>query len=151
LGHEGDEFAVGGKMREIGESESFVADLAAKFLQLLVRALEEFFEEAEFVHQLQSGRMDGVAAKVAEEIGVFFEDEDFDAGTGEEETEHHAGGSASDYAATGLGEIGWHGLIFLNGGPEEKGNVSRRGRRPISKDAFVGLLRKSTATSGSAT
>ena len=93
-----------------------------------MRAFEEFFEEAEFVHQLQSGRMDGVAAEVAEEIGVFFEDLDFDAGTGEEETEHHAGGTAADYAATGLGKIGWHGLIFLDGGPEEKGNMSRRGR-----------------------
>ena len=82
LRHHGDEFAVGGKMGEVGESERFVADLAAKFVKLLVRALEEFFEKAEFVHQLKSGWVDGVAAEVAEEVGVFFEDEDVDAGAG---------------------------------------------------------------------
>jgi hypothetical protein len=47
-----------------------------------MRALEELFEEAEFVHQFESGRMDGVSAEVAQEIGVFFEDEDFDASSG---------------------------------------------------------------------
>jgi hypothetical protein len=102
LRHQGDEFAVSGKMREIGQGESFAAYLAAKLLQLLVRVLQEFFEEAEFVHQLESGRVDGVSAKVAEEIGVLFENEDFDAGAGEEEAEHHAGGAAAYYAAAGL-------------------------------------------------
>jgi len=89
-------------MREIGQGERVFADLAAKFCYLLVRALQEFFEKAEFVHQLESGWVDGVAAEVAEEVGVFFEDEDVDAGAGEEETEHHAGWAAAYYAATGL-------------------------------------------------
>ncbi len=37
---------------------------------------EEFFEEAEFVEEFEGGRMDGVAAEVAEEVFVFFEDGD---------------------------------------------------------------------------
>jgi hypothetical protein len=106
--HEGDEFAAGGKMREVGHGEQFAADLAAQFADFLVRALEEFFEKAEFVHQFESGRMDGVTAKVAEEVGVFFEDEDFDAAAGEEETEHHSGGAAAHYAAAGLESDGRH-------------------------------------------
>ena len=34
--------------------------------------------------------MNGVAAEIAEEIGVFFEDEDFDAGASEEEAKRFA-------------------------------------------------------------
>jgi hypothetical protein len=90
-------------MREIGQDERVLADLAAKLFYLLVRALQEFFEKAEFVHQLESGWVDGVAAEVAEKVGVLFEDEDVDACAGEEETEHHASGAAAYYAATGLG------------------------------------------------
>ena len=53
--------------------------------------------------------MDGVAAEVAEEVGVFFEDDDVDAGAGEEEAEHHAGGAAADDAAGGVGFLGLGG------------------------------------------
>ena len=46
--------------------------------------------------------MDGVAAEVAEEVVVLFEDGDVDAVAGEEEAEHHAGRAATYDAATGL-------------------------------------------------
>ena len=39
--------------------------------------------------------MDGVAAEVSEEVGVLFEDRDADAGTSQEESQHHAGRSAT--------------------------------------------------------
>src|SRR5713226_8223137 len=39
LGHEGEEFAVGGEMGEIGDGETFAPDLGAKLLYFLVRAL----------------------------------------------------------------------------------------------------------------
>ena len=45
--------------------------------------------------------MDGVAAEVAEEVLVFFEDGDGDTLAGEEETEHDAGGASADDAAGG--------------------------------------------------
>jgi hypothetical protein len=67
-----------------------------------MRTLEELFQEAEFVHQFESGRMDGVSAEVAQEIAVFFEDEDFDARAGQKEPEHHAGGSSAYNAAARL-------------------------------------------------
>ncbi len=45
--------------------------------------------------------MDGVAAEVAEEVGVLFEDGDGDAGAGEEEAEHDAGRASADDADGG--------------------------------------------------
>ena len=46
--------------------------------------------------------MDGVAAEVAEEIFVLFEDGDVDALAGEEERKHHACGASADDATGGL-------------------------------------------------
>ena len=51
--------------------------------------------------------MDGVAAKVAEEVRVFFEEGDGDALARQKETEHDACGASADDAAGGFGG-GWH-------------------------------------------
>ena len=40
-----------------------------------MRLLQEFIEQTEFVHHLESGRMNGVAAKIAQKIPVFFQNE----------------------------------------------------------------------------
>ena len=45
--------------------------------------------------------MDGVAAEVAEEVFVFFEDSDGDTVAGQQETEHDTGGASADDAAGG--------------------------------------------------
>ena len=50
-----------------------------------MRQGEEFFEEAELVQQFKGGGMDGVAAEVAEEVIVLFEDGDCDPAASEEE------------------------------------------------------------------
>ena len=65
----------------------------------LMRLLEKFIEQPEFVHQLQRRRMDGVAAKIAQEIGVLFQHDDVDAGARQQKAEHHAGRSAAGDAA----------------------------------------------------
>ena len=62
---------------------------------------EEFFEETKFVQEFESGGMDGVAAEVAEEVRVFFEDGDGDALAGEEVAEHDACRASADDAAGG--------------------------------------------------
>ena len=108
LRHEGDEAATDRKMRAVSQGESFASYVGAKLAHLLMRALEELFEEAEFVHQFERGGVDGIAAKVAQEIGVFFEEQDFDACASEEEAKHHAGGPAAYDAAARLKEIGAH-------------------------------------------
>lgn len=46
--------------------------------------------------------MNSVAAEIAEEIGVFFENADVNAGAGEQEAEHHAGRPASNNATASL-------------------------------------------------
>ena len=69
---------------------------------LLVGKGEEVFEDAELVHELEGGGVDGVAAEVAEEILVLFEDGDVVAVAGEEVAKHHAGGATAYDAATGL-------------------------------------------------
>src|SRR5215831_2144408 len=74
-------------------------------LHFLVRQLEERVQQAELVDHLERGRVDGVAAEVAQEVGVLLEHHDRDAGARQQETEHHAGGSAAGDAAGG-GELG---------------------------------------------
>jgi hypothetical protein len=50
--------------------------------------------------------VNGIASEITEKIGVFFEDLDVDAGTGEQETQDHSGGSAAGYAARSLEGFG---------------------------------------------
>ena len=50
--------------------------------QLLMRPLEEFVEQAKLVHELQSGRMNGVAAEVAQEVRVLLENDHLDSRPG---------------------------------------------------------------------
>ena len=107
LGHQADEFAVDRQVRKVGDGDGEIVDDCADFAELLVRDAEEIVEEAEFVDELEGGGVDGVAAEVAEEVGVFFEDEDFDAGAGEEEAEDHAGGAAAGDEGGGWGGQ-WH-------------------------------------------
>ena len=54
------------------------------------------------MQELQCGGVDGVAAEVAEEVLVLFEDGDVDAGTGEEKAEHHARGTTANDTARGF-------------------------------------------------
>ena len=47
-------------------------------------------EQAELVHHLERRGMEGVAAEVAQEVGVLLEHGDLDAGAREQQAEHHA-------------------------------------------------------------
>ena len=88
-------------MAEIGDGKRLTADDEGEVGDLLVREGEKGFEDAQFVHDVEGGGMDGVAAEVAEEVFVFFKDGDVDALTGEQEAEHDAGGASADDAAGG--------------------------------------------------
>ena len=108
LRHEGDEAAVGRQVREVGDRHGLAGDVAGQTPGLLVRPLEEFVEKAEFGEEFEGRGVDGVAAEVAEEVAVLFEDDHFDAGAGEEEAGHHAGRPAAGHdAADGqsLGDV----------------------------------------------
>ena len=102
------------QMREVGERDAVVADLAGQLAHLLMRQLEELVEQAELVHDLERRGMDGVAAEVAQEIGVLLEHHHLDAGAGEQIAQHHAGGpAAGDAAACGDGLRGMRRLSSL--------------------------------------
>src|SRR5215475_13798921 len=85
-------------MLEVGKDHEIVADKAPQLIGLLMRTLEEFFEQPELVHHLERRGMDGVAAEVAQEIGMLLEHQDVDAGAGEEKAEHHPGWSTAAIA-----------------------------------------------------
>ena len=84
LRHQRDETAMGRQMGEIGKDDALVADLPGELAHLLMRALEEIVEDAELVHDLERRGMDGVAAEIAQEIGVLLQHHDIDAGAGQQ-------------------------------------------------------------------
>ena len=101
LRHQRDVFAVRRQMRQIEHPQPLIADLHGKPLDLLMRQLEEFIEQPELVHEFERGRMNGVAAEIAEEIGVLLQHDDIHPGARQEKAEHHSGRSAPGDAAFG--------------------------------------------------
>src|SRR5215469_16705529 len=94
LRHEGDEFARGGNVTEVRCLQVGTAYDRSNLFHPLVRQKQELAQEAEFVEDLEGGRMDGVAAEVAEEVLVLFNNGDLDAMAGEKIGEHDAGGAS---------------------------------------------------------
>ena len=86
--------------REIGDPHRLAAEHPLHLLQALMRQFQEAVDQPELVHHLQRRGMHGVAAKIAEEVGVLLQHHDIDAGASEQVTEHHAGRAAADDAAT---------------------------------------------------
>src|SRR5947209_885359 len=102
LRHQRDEFAARRQVAEIDEGELLSPERAAERARFRVRQLEEFIEQAELGHDLERRRMNGVAAKIAQEILVLLQHADIHAAAREQEAEHHPGGPAADDAATGI-------------------------------------------------
>jgi hypothetical protein len=57
----------------------FFADLACYLPQLLVRTFQELLKEPELMHQLERRRMNRIATKVAQKIGMLLKNRDLDA------------------------------------------------------------------------
>src|SRR5262245_3287803 len=68
-----------------------------------MRQLQKFPEQAELVHHFKRRGVYGVPAKVAQEISVFFHDDNWNTSAREQEREHHARGPSTDDAAGGFG------------------------------------------------
>src|ERR1700704_2627396 len=101
LRHESDELAPGGEMPEIGKGHDVAVDDGMQLACFLVWQLQEFIEQSELMHELERGRMNGVAAKIAVEIGMLLQHDDFHAGARQQITGHHSSWSATDNDATG--------------------------------------------------
>ena len=94
-----DEPAMRRQMREVGERELGVTEPGLEAGDLLVRKLEKRLEQAELMHHLQGRGMDGVAAKIPQEIRMLFQHDDLDAGPRQQQAQHHPGGAAAHDAA----------------------------------------------------
>ena len=102
LRHQRDELAVRGHMPKIRALEVVISDDATHRSHALMWNPQKFFEQAELVDHLEARRMHGIAAEVAEEVGVLFQHGDADAAAGEEIAQHHACRSASGDTAFGF-------------------------------------------------
>ena len=105
-----------------------VADARRELARLLVRPREELVEQAELVHDLQRRGVDGVAAEVAQEVGVLLEHDDVDAGAREQEAEHHPGRTAAGDAAAGAERAG--GVVGHGSSYTAPARLSKRGVGP---------------------
>ena len=102
LRHQRDEFAFSWQNREIGRYEFLAPHLRLQLWEFLMGTLQKLWQESELVHELESGRMDSIAPEVAEEIAVFLENDDVDAGSRQQEPEHHSGRTPTGYATSNL-------------------------------------------------
>src|SRR5438552_9888664 len=100
LGHERDEFATRGKFSEISDWHDLAINHTSQLAHFLMRLFQELVEHPELMHQLERRWMNGVAAKIAVEISVFFENSDGHASSCEQITSHHTcRPAARDHAA----------------------------------------------------
>ena len=90
-----------GRWRKSHQFDVLGANLRGQRFDLLMRQLQELVDQAEFDHQFERRGMNGVAAEIAQEIGVLLQHHDLNAGARQQESEHHAGRSAAGDAALG--------------------------------------------------
>jgi hypothetical protein len=88
-------------MREVGNGNERIAEISGKHRYFLVRPRQKVFEDAQLLHHLERRRVNRVAAKVAQKIGVLFEQHRVDAGARKEQRRHHSRRTAADDAAAG--------------------------------------------------
>jgi hypothetical protein len=75
-----------------------------------MRLAQEILQKAQLVHQFESGGMNRVASKIAEEIGVLFKHHHFHSGAREQESEYHSGRAAAHHTAAGLQNLRLAGI-----------------------------------------
>jgi hypothetical protein len=99
LRHQRDKAALRREVGEIGDLQRPVAYDGGKLLNFLMWTLKKAGEQPELVHHLERRGMDGVAAKITQEIGVFLEHVDLHAGARQQQAQHHARGATADNTA----------------------------------------------------
>src|SRR5687767_9844618 len=99
LRHQGDVWRVNGQVGQVGNGYSEITELTEKLKYLLVWQLKKPVEQTEFMHHLHGRGMNGIAAKIAQKVGMLFQYDDRAAGTRQQQCEHQAGRPASDDAA----------------------------------------------------
>src|ERR1700682_3423409 len=85
LRHEGEELALGGQGAELRHGERESAEFCLERAGFLVRECQELGQQAELMDELERRGVDGVAAEIAQEIGVLLQHGDIDAGPRQQE------------------------------------------------------------------
>jgi hypothetical protein len=96
---------MGRQMAEIRNGHGFRTNLARKLADFLMRTLQKLVQNPEFVHDFEGRGVNGVSAKITQEVGVFFEHHNIHAGPGKKESQHDAGRTTSGDATTGLDRV----------------------------------------------
>jgi hypothetical protein len=78
-----------------------ITDQTREPINLAMRLFEKVVDEPQFIYQCEGRGMDGIAAKVAQEIAMFLEHDDVNAGPREKEAEHESTRTAAGDAALG--------------------------------------------------
>jgi hypothetical protein len=86
LRHKRNEAAMRWEMGEIRDFNKSISDLRAERWYFLMGSLQKFLQEAELMHDLQRRGVNGVPAKIAQEICVLLENQNGNSGSGQEES-----------------------------------------------------------------
>lgn len=86
-------------MGKVADLDELVADVCAEGVGFLMRTAQKLVQHPELVHDLKGRGMDRVAAEITQEICMLFEDQHGDSGAGQQQSQHHASGTASGDAA----------------------------------------------------
>ena len=105
LRHQRDVPVPPGQPAEVADPDATGVELHGRPVEAALRQRCEARAEAELVEQGQRGGVHGVAAEVAQEVGVLLQHRDRDAGPRQQQAEHHAGGSTTDDEAGRAGTI----------------------------------------------
>jgi hypothetical protein len=81
LRHEREKLAVGWKVSEVANCHRFLANLPRQLSHFLMRTLQKFLQDSQFVHQFEGGGVNRVPTEIAQKVGVLFEYGDFEART----------------------------------------------------------------------
>ena len=111
LRHEGDEGVSCLEPAEVRDADRSLAELSVHGLQPLMRKFQESVDQAEFIHHLQRRGMHRVAAKIPEEVGVFFQHHDIDPGASKQIAQHHARRATADDAASRGDAARWRWVL----------------------------------------
>src|SRR5262245_49259118 len=103
-------------MSKVGDGHLHLTDLRVELVYFLMRQPEKLLEHAQLVHHLKSRWMNGIAAKIAQEITMLFQHQDLDARTRQQVRQHHACRTAATDAAT-HGNFLWHHIFSLPSSP----------------------------------
>src|SRR5690349_18261506 len=83
-------------MRQVADGVILTRDPDLRLVEAVVGTLEEAIEQPQLVEDLHRRGVDGVAAEIAEEVGMLFQNPDRDAGARKQQADHYPRWAAAD-------------------------------------------------------